>query len=71
MTTSITDRQIKTLRSKALATGDYAQVDLCDRALSADTIDQDGNPIALADMTQDAARQACADAIDAAAAMVA
>lgn len=63
---TITDRQIRALREEALAAGDYHQVDLCQRALvrdTIDTIDQDGNPIALADVTQERARAECAKVI--------
>ena len=50
-TNQISDKQIKALRSEAVAAGDYAQADICDRALTADDdlTDQDGNAIALAD----------------------
>jgi hypothetical protein len=60
---NITDTQIRTLREEAVAHGDYVQVDLCDRALSTDTFDQDGNEIARADLSQDDARAECAEAI--------
>lgn len=66
---TITDKQIRQLREEALAAGDYKQVDLCNRALADDTIDQDGNLIAFAEMSAEAAREKCADAIDAAQAM--
>jgi hypothetical protein len=62
----VTDAAIRTLRTEAVAGGDYHQSDLCDRALAADTVDQDGNEIALADMTQEQARVECALAIAAA-----
>lgn len=50
---AITNEQIRTLRSEAMAAGDYRQVDVCDVALapleSANTdgtplVDSDGNP---------------------------
>lgn len=66
---TITDDQIRTLRTEAEAAGDYGQVDLCNRALATDTVDQDGNAIALADLTREDARAACAEAINAARAM--
>jgi len=42
---TVTDAQIRALRDEAAAAGDYAQVDLCNRALCSDdeTTDQDGN----------------------------
>jgi hypothetical protein len=60
---TITRSQIKTLRSEALAAGDYHQVDICDRALSSDDVDQDGNPVALSDMTREEALAECARVI--------
>ena len=50
-----------------MAAGDYAQVDICDRALAADdsTTDQDGNTVARADLSREDARAECADAINA------
>ena len=50
-----------------MAAGDYAQVDICDRALAADdsTTDQDGNTVACADLSREDARAECADAINA------
>lgn len=65
--TEITTAQIKQLRDEALAAGDYAQVDVCERALATETVDQDGHAIALADWTQDEARAECARVIRAAA----
>ena len=64
---TITTAQIKALRSEAMAAGDYAQVDICDRALAADdsTTDQDGNTVARADLSREDARAECADAISA------
>ena len=64
-TAAITAKQIRTLRTEATAAGDYAQVDLCNRALTKDgeTADQDGNAIALADMTQADAVAECARVI--------
>lgn len=63
--TQTTAAQIRTLRNEALAAGDYAQVDLCDRALVLDgeTTDQDGNEIALADMSQEDAILTCTGVI--------
>lgn len=63
MTTTITDKQIRELREGAMAAGDYAQVDICDRALASDTVDQDGHEIALADWTREEAREECARVI--------
>lgn len=63
MTITITTKLIRALRSEAIAAGDYAQADLCQRALSTDTIDQDGNRIPYAEMTQDDAIEACARVI--------
>lgn len=60
---TLTDKQIKTLRSEAVAHGDYAQADICDRAMATDTVDQDGNKIALADWTREEAREECARVI--------
>ena len=68
MTTTITDAQIRALRGEAIAHGDYAQADLCDRARASDTIDQDGHAIAYADWSQSEAREACAAVVAAAAA---
>ena len=65
-TETLTTEQIKTLRDEAVAAGDYAQADICQRALAADTVDQDGNEIALADWTVEQAREACARVIAAA-----
>jgi len=67
---TLTDCQIRTLRGEAMAAGDYAQVDICQRALTSDddTIDSDGNEIAGADMSQDDARRECARVIATAAA---
>lgn len=64
---TITTAQIRALRNEAQAAGDYAQVDICDRALAADdsTTDQDGNEVARADLNREDAREACADAINA------
>jgi hypothetical protein len=64
--TTITDKQIRQLREEALACGDYRQVDVCNRALATDTVDQDGHEIAFASWTQEEARTACAEAIHAA-----
>ncbi len=68
---TITNRQIRNLRQEALAavSPDYAQADICARALSDDTVDQDGNLVPYADWTLEEARQACADAVNAARAM--
>ena len=63
MKETITTEQIKALRAEAVAHGDYRQADICDRALATDTIDQDGNEIALADWSQDEAREECARVI--------
>lgn len=60
---TITTEQIKALRAEAVAHRDYHQVDICDRALATDTLDQDGNQIALADWSQDEAREECARVI--------
>lgn len=60
---AVSDRQIRALKSEAMAAYDYAQADLCDRALATDTIDQDGNEIALAGMSREDARIECAKAI--------
>lgn len=57
------DDQIRALRDEALAASDHRQVDICNRALTDDTIDQDGNEIAFADWTREEARRACFDAI--------
>jgi hypothetical protein len=59
----ISDDRISALRAEAVAAGDYNQADLCDRALSYDTTDQDGNQIPYADMSREAARVMCALAI--------
>lgn len=61
----ITNKQIKALREAAISAGDYRQADLCDRALTldSDTVDQDGNQIALSDVTQAQARTECARVI--------
>lgn len=67
-TRTISDEQIRTLRTEAVARGDFAQVDLCNRALSADDAveDQDANLIPYADWTQEEARAACAEVLAAA-----
>ena len=67
---AVSDDQIRLLRADAVAAGDYAQADICDRALVADdaTTDQDGNPIACSDWTQADARASCAAVIGYAAA---
>lgn len=52
--TDITDAQITALRAEASAHGDHSMVEACDRALAGDT----------------EAREECAEAIEAAAAMV-
>lgn len=64
---TITAAQIRALRNEAQAAGDYAQVDICDRALADDdsTTDQDGNEVARADLSRTDARAECADAINA------
>lgn len=64
---TITTAQIRTLRNEAVAAGDYAQVDICDRALATDdsTTDQDGNEVARADLSREDARAECADVINA------
>ena len=61
---TITDREIRKFREEALAAPDYDQVDLCNRALATDTVDQDGNEIALAALTREDARARCAAAIN-------
>jgi hypothetical protein len=68
---TITDDDIRRLRSEAVAAGDYAHVDICNRALADDVTDQDGNEIALADWTREEARQECERVIAAAAGMAA
>lgn len=61
----MTEAQIRALRDEALKAGDYSQVDICNRALAPDgsAVDQDGNPLALADWTQEEAREECARVI--------
>mgnify|MGYP006931613400 CR=1 FL=1 len=68
---TITTAQIRALRREAEAAGDYAQIDICDRALASDdtTTDQDGNTVARADLSREDARAECAEAINAARAM--
>jgi hypothetical protein len=65
---TITDRDIRKLREEAIAANDYRQVDICQRAITADgdTTDQDGNAIEFADWTREYARGECAVAINAA-----
>lgn len=62
----ITDRQIRDLRERAEVARDYSTLDLCNRALCRDgeAEDQDGNPIAYADWTQEEARSECARLLD-------
>lgn len=62
----ITDRQIRDLRERAEAARDHSTQDFCNRALCRDddTCDQDGNPIAYADWTQEEARSECARLLD-------
>jgi hypothetical protein len=67
-TPDVTDEQIRALRQEALAAGDYRQVDICQRALATDTVDQDGNAIAFADWSREEARAECARVIAEAAA---
>jgi hypothetical protein len=65
---TITAAQIRALRNEAQAAGDYAQVDICNRALTREidgTQDQDGNEVARADLSVADARALCADAINA------
>lgn len=61
---TITDLDIRKLREEALAATDYLQVDVCDRALLSDDVDQDCNEVALADMSREVARDRCVDAIN-------
>ena len=65
---TITTAQIRALRNEAEKAGDYAQVDICDRALTREidgTQDQDGNEVARADLSVADARELCADAVNA------
>ena len=65
---TITNAQIRALRNEAEKAGDYAQVDICDRALTREidgTQDQDGNEVARADLSVADARELCADAVNA------
>ncbi len=50
--------QIKALRTEAISHGDYGTADMCDRALTSDDdlTDQDGNRVALAEISQSQAR---------------
>lgn len=59
----VTDEHIRNLRYAAWAAGDCLQVDICDRALIADGMNQEGDAIALADWNQDDARAECARVI--------
>lgn len=62
---SLTEKQIRSLREEALGAGDYQMVDICQRALTRDsqTIDADGNNMALAEMPQSEARYLVVEAI--------
>lgn len=59
----ITNDQIRKLREEAIEAGDYAQADMCDRALSDQAVDHHGNRVAYADLTPEEARAECERAL--------
>lgn len=70
-TMTVTDDQIRTLRSEAAAAGDNLQVAICDRALGRDLDCEDPAPLTAGEAlalgehwpTRAAARAACAETI--------
>jgi hypothetical protein len=65
---TISDHQIRQVRIAALGLrpADWTTVDLCNRALTDDIVDDDGNEIAFSGLTPKEARQHCADVINSA-----